>query len=409
MNRIYENDFRLLSIRLVTMSLQGVVLVIKAIDSVSCALCYTEVMKFYTELDIIGSAAREKERPSQWLLRSQDRKKESPVQLYTIRLIATFALVILVAPLAARAQQADRMRKIGVLQQYAEHDSEGQRRFAALKRGLQDLGWQEGRNVTLEMRYAGGKFDRLPTQVAELLQANVDLIVTAGTEPTAAARKATTIIPIIMATIGDPVGTGMVASLSRPGGNITGLSNQATELSAKRLEMLNDILHGLARLAVLWNPDNASVGLKVKEIEAAARALGTKVESLRARLPSDIDEGFQRAAEAGAKAVLTADDVFLASQRERIVGLAMRYRLLVASEFRQFTDAGGLLSYGPDQIDMWRRAATYVDKILKGAKPADLPVEQPTKFELVINLKTAKALGVTIPPSLLVLANEVIQ
>jgi len=327
----------------------------------------------------------------------------------TVRLGIILALGILVAPLAARAQQADRMRKIGVLQPYAEHDPEGQRRFAALIRGLQDLGWQEGRNMTLEMRYAGGKFDRLPTQAAELLHANVDLIVTAGTEPIQAARKATTSIPIVMATIGDPVTTGIVTSLSRPGGNITGLSNQATELSTKRLEMLHEILHGLTRVAVLWNPDNASVSLIVKNIEAAARALGTEVESLRARLPSDIDEGFQRAADVGVKAVLTADDVFLASQRERVVGLAMRYRLPMVSQFRQFATAGGLLSYGPDQIDMWRRAATYVDKILKGAKPGDLPVEQPTRFELVINLKTAQALGITIPPHLLMLADEVIR
>ena len=318
-------------------------------------------------------------------------------------------LALFVVPLGVRAQHADRMRKIGVLQQYAEHDPEGQRRFTALIRGLQDLGWEEGRNVVLEIRYAGGKFDRLPTQVAELLQANVDLIVTAGTEPTEAARRATKTIPIVMATIGDPVGTGIVASLSRPGGNITGLSNQATELSAKRLEMMNEILHGLARPAVLWNPNNASVGLKFKEIEAAARVIGMEVESLRARLPHEIDEGFQRAAESDAKAVIIADDVFLASQRARVIDLQMRYRLPVSSEFRQFTEAGGLLSYGPDQIDMWRRAAIYVDKIFKGAKPADLPVEQPTKFELVINLKAAQALGLTIPPLLLYQANEVIR
>ena len=269
---------------------------------------------------------------------------------YTIRLIVTLAFTILVAPLATRAQQADRMKTIGVLQPYAEHDPEGQRRFGALLRGLQDLGWQEGRNMALEIRYAGAKFDQLPAQIAELLHANVDLIVTAGTQPIQAARKATTSIPIVMATIGDPVGAGIVASLSRPGGNITGLSNQATELSAKRLEMLNDILHGLTRLAILWNPDNASASLKFTEIETAARALGIEVEPLRARLPSDIDEGFHRAAEMGIKAVMIADDVFLASHRVRVVDLAMQYRLLVSSEFRQFTDAGSFMSYGPDQI-----------------------------------------------------------
>ena len=284
---------------------------------------------------------------------------------YTIRLIVTLAFTILVAPLATRAQQADRMKTIGVLQPYAEHDPEGQRRFGALLRGLQDLGWQEGRNMALEIRYAGAKFDQLPAQIAELLHANVDLIVTAGTQPIQAARKATTSIPIVMATIGDPVGAGIVASLSRPGGNITGLSNQATELSAKRLEMLNDILHGFTRLAILWNPDNASASLKFTEIETAARALGIEVEPLRARLPSDIDEGFHRAAEMGIKAVMIADDVFLASHRVRVVDLAMQYRLLVSSEFRQFTDAGSLMSYGPDQMDMWRRAATHVDKILE--------------------------------------------
>jgi putative ABC transport system substrate-binding protein len=312
-------------------------------------------------------------------------------------------------PIAARGQRPDRLRRLGVLHQYAATDPEGQRRYAAFVQGLEGLGWTADRNVTFEIRYAGGKFERLPILVAELLDANPDVIVTAGTEPVEALRKATKTVPIVMATIGDPVGAGIVASLARPGGNVTGLSNLATELSAKRLDLTSEILPSLARVAVLWNPNNASATLKVKEIEAAARMKGIQIQGLPARRPSDVDEGFQLAAQSGAEALFLADDGFLASQRSRIVELALRYRLPVNSEFRMFADAGGLLSYGPNQIEMWRRAASYVDKIFKGANPAEIAVEQPTQFELVINLKTAKGHGLTVPPSVLARADEVIE
>ena len=318
-------------------------------------------------------------------------------------------VVLLTVAVIAEAQQAGRMKKIGVLQQYAESDPEGQRRLAAMMRGLGDLGWQEGRNFSLEIRYAAGQFDRVPGQVAELLQAHVDLIVSAGTEPTLAARRATQTVPIVMATIGDPVGVGLIASLSRPGGNITGLSNQATDLSGKWLQLMNEIRPGLRRLGVLWNPNNPSVLLKVNEIRAAVREIGATVDSLPAQQPNEIDDGFRHAVKAHDQAVIVAGDVFLMTNRARVVGLATKYRLPTVTEFRQLAEAGGLMNYGPDQFEMWRRAATYVDKILKGAKPADLPVEQPMKFELIINLKAAKQIGLTIPPNVLARADKVIK
>jgi putative ABC transport system substrate-binding protein len=325
------------------------------------------------------------------------------------KLVIAIGASALAIPLFARAQQTDRIRRIGVLQQYAATDTEGQRRTSAFLMGLQELGWKEGQNFSLEIRYANGMFERAPALVAELLQAHVDVLVTAGTETVEAARNATKTVPIIMATIGDPVGAGIIASLARPGGNITGLCNYAKELSAKRLELIAEIIPGMGRVAVLWNPNNASVMLKFKETEEAARVKGIQVESIPVRHPDEIDQGFQRARQAGVKAIVIADDVLLSSQRGRIVELAMRNRLPMTSEFTQFADAGALMSYGPDQIDMWRRAALFVNKILKGAKPADLPVEQPTRFEMVINMKTAKTLGVKIPNSILVRADRVIE
>jgi putative tryptophan/tyrosine transport system substrate-binding protein len=312
-------------------------------------------------------------------------------------------------PLAARGQPRERMRRIGVLHQYSANDPEGQRRLAAFVDGLGELGWTEQRNVTFEIRYADGNFDRLATLVDELLAANVEVILTSGTEPVDAARKATKAIPIVMATIGDPVGAGIVASLARPGGNITGLSNLATDSTAKRVQVLHEIVPNLARVAALWNPDNASVALKFKEIEAACQKRGIDVVSVQAHRPDEIAAGFKVATESRVKAVIIADDVFLASRRSQIIALALQYRLPVSSEFRQFTNAGGLFSYGPNQIDMYRRAASYVDKIFKGARPADLPIEQPVRFELVINLKTAKALGLDVPLQVQQLADEVIE
>jgi putative ABC transport system substrate-binding protein len=265
------------------------------------------------------------------------------------------------------------------------------------------------RECCVEFRYAEGRLDRLPALAADLVRINVDVILTAGTESTDAARKVTTIIPIVMAAIGDPIAAGFVASLARPGGNVTGASLLATELSAKRLELLKETLPVLTRLAVLWGPNNASTVQKFKQIEAAAAVLGVQLQSLQLRTPSDIEKSFEVAAQFGAEAVMTTEDAIQITYRARVVDLATQQRIPVASEFGEFAHAGALMSFGPNILDSFRHAAGYVDKVLKGAKPVELPVEQPTRFELVINLRTAKALGLTVPPSLLARANEVIE
>ena len=313
------------------------------------------------------------------------------------------------APLIARAQQADRVRRIGMLLPYIASDPQNQARVATFQTALQQLGWTEGRNVTFEFRYAEGKLDRLAVLATELVRMNVDVILTAGTEPIDAARKATSIIPIVMATVGDPVAAGFVESLARPGGNVTGLSLFATELSAKRLELLKETLPGLKRLAIILNPDNASVVLKSKEIEAAAGVLGIQIQSLRIRNAEDFEKILEPAVLANVDAVITTEDALQVINRARIIALAMQGGIPVAAEFGELARAGALISYGPSVVDLWRRAAGHVDKILKGVKPADIPVEQPTRFEFIINLKTASALGLTIPPSVLARADEVIE
>jgi ABC-type uncharacterized transport system substrate-binding protein len=312
-------------------------------------------------------------------------------------------------PRAARAQQGERIRRIGALQGLAESDPEWPRRFGAFKQRLQELGWNEGRNVAFEFRFADGKPERLPALAAELVQANVDVIITNAAQPIEAARQATSTIPIVMASVGDALGAGYVASLARPGGNVTGLTLVATDQSAKRLQLVKEIVPNLVRVAVLWNSNASGHRLQLQEMERATPGLGIMLQSLAIRNADEIDAGLQAAMQANAQAIVTMDDPVVQSQRGRIVTFAMRQRLPVMSEFRPGTEAGALMSYGPNQIDLWRRAAAYVDKILKGAKPADIPVEQPTKFELVINLKSAKALGITIPPSLLSVADEVIE
>ena len=312
-------------------------------------------------------------------------------------------------PLAALAQQADRVRRVGVLQGLAEGDPEWPRRFGAFKQRLQELGWTEGRNVVFEFRFAGGKPERLPGLAADLVQANVDVILTNAAQPIEAARKATSTIPIVMASVGDALGAGYVASLARPGGNVTGLTLVATDQSAKRLQLVKEIVPNLVRVAVLWNANASGHRLQLQEMERATPALGIVLQSFPIRNADDIDAGLQAAVHAKAQAIVTMDDPVVQSQRGRIVAFAMRQRLPVMSEFRAATEAGTLMSYGPNQVELWRRSAAYVDKILKGANPADLPVEQPTKFELVINLKTAKALGLELSPALLALADEVIE
>jgi putative tryptophan/tyrosine transport system substrate-binding protein len=326
-----------------------------------------------------------------------------------IGLAVALTLGITLAPLAVDAQPTERIRRVGILLTVAAGDPEFQRRTAALAQGLGEAGWTDGRTLAFETRYAEGKAERLPALAADLAQTNVEVIVTQGHEGIDAARKASGNIPIVMASVGDAVGQGIVASLAHPGGNITGLSLFATEQAAKRLQLIKEIAPGLNRFAVIYSRNAPGHRLQLKEMERAAPELGIGLHSFPVRNAADIDAAFQAATQAKVQAVVTMEDLVIQFHRARIVERAMKQRLPVMSEFRPITAAGGLVSYGPDQVDMWRRAATYVDKILKGAKPGDLPVEQPTKFELVINLKTARALGLTIPQSVLGRADQVIQ
>jgi putative ABC transport system substrate-binding protein len=280
---------------------------------------------------------------------------------------------------------------------------------AALLQGLRDLGYAEGRNLTVEYRFADST-DRLADLAAELVGLPVDLIVATGGSPAAvAARRATATIPIVFIVVSDPVGRGLVASLAHPGGNLTGLTNVAPELAPKRLELLRTIVPGLARLALMVNANNPGTLLQANEITAAAGVLGVEVQALTIRSADDFEGAFQAAASGHADAIHPASDSVVTNGRDQLAELGLRYRLPTVFELRENAAAGGLLSYGPSLVAMYRRAATYVDKILKGARPADLPVEQPTTFDLVINLKTALALGLTIPPSVLAQATELIQ
>jgi putative ABC transport system substrate-binding protein len=319
------------------------------------------------------------------------------------------SLSLFAAPLAARAQQLDRVWRLGLLLPYIESDSQAQARVSAFRAALQERGWTDGRNVRFEFRYTEGQPDRLPALAADLVQRPVDVILTAGTESTDAARRATKTIPIVMAAVGDPIAAGFIASLAKPGGNVTGASLLATELTAKRLQLLKDTLPALTRVAVLWSAANASVIQKLKQIQAAAPLFGVQLHAFELRAPGDLEKGFESAVQFGAQALMTTEDAIQITYRARVVELGKRHRLPVASEFGEFAQAGVLMSFGPSILDQFRYAAGYVDKLFKGAKPEDLPVEQATRFELAINMRTAKALGLTIPQSVLLRADEVIQ
>jgi len=277
---------------------------------------------------------------------------------------------------------------------------------------LRDLGYVEGRNLVIEDRSAEGKFERLPALAAELVALGVDVILAPGTPSAMAARQATGTVPIVVANAGDPVASGLVASLARPGGNVTGLSLLVPELVGKCLEHLRQAVPGAARIAVLWQPgaipERAEDDM-LKQAGVAARLLGVQAQFVEARSPADFDRAFSDMAQARAGALAVLTSTMFLIERRRLVALATKHRLPAVYSLREFVDAGGLMSYGANAADLFRRAATYVDKILKGTKPADLPVEQPTKFELVINLKAAQALGITIPQSVLWRADEVIQ
>ena len=314
---------------------------------------------------------------------------------------------LIAAPLAARAQQAGKVHRIGFLGNSTpalETNLVG-----PFREGLRELGYVEGRNILIEYRWAEGKYERFPALIGELMALKVDVIVTAGTPATLAVKRATATIPLIMVAVGDPVGTGLVASLALPGGNTTGLTSIAPDLEGKRLEMLNAIVPKLSRVAILWNPDNAFHVKAEKEARAAAQTLSVRVHSVGVRTTEDLDRAFDTILrERPGAFIMLADRIFL-HNRALIVDFAAHNRLPAVYAYRELVEAGGLMSFGPNYADMHRRAATYVDKILKGAKPGDLPVELPTKFEFVINLKSAKALGLRIPQPVLLQADEVIQ
>jgi len=315
----------------------------------------------------------------------------------------------LAASFAAQAQPAGRMWRIGILQTSAPKDEAA--RMAALEQGLAELGYVGGRNILIVNRNAGQQVSRLPELATELVRSGVDVIVTSVNPATLAAKKATATIPIVMAVGVEPVAAGLVASLAKPGANVTGLTFDvdATQLAGKRLEILKELLPSVSRVAVLWNPGYGPGILRFKGTEEAGRRLGITIVSVQLAEGSDADRAFTEIRRAPADAVTVLSDPVMVARRAEITELAARYRLPAIYALRESVEDGGLISYATSLNDQWRRAARYVDKILKGAKPGDLPVEQPSKFELVINLKTAKALGLRIPPSILVRADEIIQ
>jgi putative tryptophan/tyrosine transport system substrate-binding protein len=308
-------------------------------------------------------------------------------------------------PLAARAQQAGKLPTIGFL---AASPSIESQRVAAFVQRLRELAWIDGRNLAIEYRWAEGRNERYTEAAAELVRLKVDVIVTVATPATLAAKQATSVIPIVFGAASDPVGTGLVESLGRPGGNITGLSNQITDIGGKKLEFLREVVPSLRRLAILANVGNPAVVLEMGEAQAAARKLGLKVTTSEIRRAEDIAPAFD-ALKGRADALYVCTDPLLNTHRIRVNTLGLAARLPTIHGFREWVEAGGLMSYGPNLPDLLRRAADYVDKILRGAKPSDIPVEQPTKFDFVINLTTAKALGLTIPESFLLRADEVIE
>ncbi len=315
---------------------------------------------------------------------------------------------LLAAPLAAEAQPVAKVPRIGYL---ALNPTANPHLHEAFRQGLRDLGYVEGRNVVIESRDAEGKPERLPALAAELVALKVDVLVAQPTVAALAAKQATRTLPIVFP-VADPVSSGLVTSLARPGGNLTGLSILAPEMVGKGLELLKQAVPGVSRVAVLWDPgafpERTAKDMR-KEVKVAARALGVRLQFIEARGPDDFDRAFSEMTRARAGALTVLGGSMLFSERKRLVDLAAKNRLPAVYPWREGVDAGGLMAYGPNVADLFRRAATYVDKILKGAKPGDLPIEQPTKFELVINLKTAKALGLTIPRSLLQRADQVIE
>jgi putative ABC transport system substrate-binding protein len=321
----------------------------------------------------------------------------------------------LTAPFGSFAQQpAAKIPRIGFLSPGAPFDAGRNPSalavlFGALRESLRELGYGEGRNIVIESRWAEGKYDQLPRLAAELISLKVDVIVTYGTPAAQAAQRATSTIPIVMAGIIDPVASGLIRNLARPGGNITGQSMMSPDLVAKQLEMLKEVVPKLSRVALLSNPANPGNAPQVKYGQDAGRALGLQIQALKASNPGDIDRAFSVMSEERAGGLVVLVDAALLDHRARIVDLAARSHLPAMYGLSDYTEAGGLMAYGPNRLAMFQHAATYVDKILKGAKPGDLPVEQPTKFELIVNMKTVKALGIKIPDSIMLRADKVIE
>jgi len=318
-------------------------------------------------------------------------------------LAVLLVISFLAAPLAAQAQPTGKVYRIGALRAgkpptaYVE----------ALQQGLRERGYIDGRNVVIEYRFTDGSFDELPHLATELLRFNVDVILASGAPAAFAARSATTKVPIVFVHVYDPAEIGLVTSVARPGGNVTGLSQISTDLGGKRLELLKELLPKLRRVAILWHPANLTNLAQKKGVEVAARTVGVDTKSVPVQDPDHFGSAFEDAR--GVDALIQTDDPLFATHRRQLAELAVRSRLPAIAGLREYVEAGGLMSYGADFPDLYRRAATYIDKILKGAKPADLPIERPSKFELVINLKTAKAIGLAVPPSLLARADKVIE
>lgn len=326
------------------------------------------------------------------------------------KIIVSFLIATVLAASArvAEAQQSKKLWRIGFLssvspEQYAHL-------YAAFVQGLRDLGYIEGQNIVIEARWAEGKTDRLPELAADLVRLKVDVIVsTGGTVTAVAVKKVTTTIPIVFTAGGDLVRVGLISSLARPGGNVTGLSMLTTEMGIKRLELVKETFPKIRRVGVMANPVNPAYAIQVAEAQAAAKSLALQVEIMEVKDPKDFESGFSKIAEKGAGALLILTDVMFNAERQRIADLAIKKRLPAIYEFREFVEAGGLMSYGTNIVAVYRRLATYVDKIVKGARPGEIPVEQPTNFEFFINLKTAKQIGVTIPPNVLARADKVIK
>ena len=328
----------------------------------------------------------------------------------TIIVIWFFTLVALSLAsvrLANAQQTTGKVKRIGILA--AGSVASDRNRIDAFRRGLRELGYVEGKDIVIEYRYAEGKPDRLPGLAAELVRLKADVIVVSGGTSTRAAKNATQTVPIVMAFASDAVEIGLVASLARPGGNITGLTTQAPELAGKRLELLKEIVPKLSRVAAVGNPDTLSYGEQIKEIEIAAQAMSVQVQQVVVKGPDDLENAFTAINKGRAGALIQLAGPTMIFLRDRIVELAAKTHLPAAYTDNEFVESGGLMSYSTNYTDMFRRAATYVDKILKGTKPADLPVEQPMKFEFIINLKAAKQIGLTIPPNVLVRADKVIK